>query len=354
VAWRAVLWHRHEPSSAFSGDASPRYPGGQHDMSLAPTAESAGTPRAAPPVPRRAWLTGTDLTGYLFISPWVFGFLVFTLFPFVASLLISMTNWQVVGDWQFIGLGNYEKMLSGRDNIFVESVKVTFIYSFARVPLIQIIAIGLALLLNQPIQGRAFFRTIFYLPAVTAGVATAYLWSFIFSNRGGLVNTIMGVFGIEGPNWLYSLEWSLPALIIISCWNVGTSMLIYLAALQGVPESLHEAAMIDGAGILARFRHITVPMITPAIFFNMVLGVIGSFQGFTDALIITNGGPGYSTLLYLLYLYQSAFRDGLMGYASALAWFLFLILMVFTLLQLVLSRRWVYYEGESPDQKRGA
>jgi multiple sugar transport system permease protein len=323
-------------------------------MSLAPTTDSAGTPRAAPQVHRRPWLTGTDLIGYLFISPWIVGFLVFTLIPFVASLLISMTNWEVVGDWKFIGLGNYEKMLSGRDTIFVESVKVTFIYSFARVPLIQIIALGLALLLNQPIYGRAFFRTIFYLPAVTAGVATAYLWGFIFSNKGGLVNTIIGLFGVEGPNWLYSLEWSLPALIIISCWNVGTSMLIYLAALQGVPESLHEAAMIDGAGVFARFRHITVPMITPAIFFNLVLGVIGSFQGFTDALIITNGGPAYSTLLYLLYLYQSAFRDGFMGYASALAWFLFLILFTFTMIQMALSRRWVYYEGETPDQQRRA
>jgi multiple sugar transport system permease protein len=323
-------------------------------MSLAPAADSAGTPRAAPQVQRRPWLTRTDLIGYLFITPWVIGFLVFTLFPFVASLFISMTNWAVVGDWKFVGLANYEKMLSGRDNIFVESVKVTFIYSFARVPLIQIIALGLALLLNQPIHGRAFFRTIFYLPAVTAGVATAYLWGFIFSNKGGLVNTVLESVGIQGPNWLYSLEWSLPALIIMSCWNVGTSMLIYLAALQGVPESLHEAAMIDGAGVFARFWHVTVPMITPAIFFNLVLGVIGSFQGFTDALIITNGGPGYSTTLYLLYLYQSAFRDGFMGYASALAWFLFLILMTFTLIQLGLSRRWVYYEGESPDRQRGA
>jgi multiple sugar transport system permease protein len=315
-------------------------------MSLAPAADravAASRPR------RRRFFTQTDLIGYLFISPWIVGFLVFTLFPFIASLFISLTNWEIVGDWEFVGTANYQKMLSGTDKLFVESLKVTFIYSITRVPLIQIFALALACLLNQPIRGRAVFRTIFYLPAVTAGVATAYLWAYLFSNNGGIVNTVLGFFGIQGPNWLYSVEWSLPTLIILSCWNVGTSMLIYLAALQSVPESLHEAAMIDGAGVLTRFWHVTVPMITPAIFFNMVLGIIGSFQGFTDAFIITQGGPGYSTLLYTLYLYRTAFSDLHMGYAAALAWILFLILMSFTLVQMVLSRRWVYYEGGQPD-----
>lgn len=311
-------------------------------MSLARADECAVIP---PRRRRRRFLTRTDLVGYLFISPWLVGFLVFTLFPFVASLLISLTNWEIVGDWDFVGTANYERLLSGRDDLFVESLKVTFIYSTTRVPLIQIIALALACLLNQPIRGRAIFRTIFYLPAVTAGVATAYLWAYLFSNNGGIVNTVLGLFGIQGPNWLYSTEWSLPTLIILSCWNVGTSMLIYLAALQSVPETLHEAAMIDGAGVLARFRSVTVPMITPAILFNLVLGVIGSFQGFTDAFIITQGGPGYSTLLYTLYLYRTAFNDLHMGYAAALAWILFLILMACTLVQFGLSRQWVYYEG---------
>jgi len=300
-------------------------------------------------VRRRRFFTQTDLVGYLFISPWIIGFLVFTFFPFVASLIISLTNWEIVGDWEFVGTANYQKMLSGNDRLFLESLKVTFTYSLTRVPLIQIFALALACLLNQPIKGRAVFRTIFYLPAVTAGVATAYLWAYLFSNNGGIINTALGLIGIEGPNWLYSTEWSLPTLIILSCWNVGTSMLIYLAALQAVPESLHEAAMIDGAGVLKRFWHVTVPMITPAIFFNMVLGIIGSFQGFTDAFIITQGGPGYSTLLYTLYLYRTAFSDLHMGYAAALAWILFLILLAFTAIQMVLSRRWVYYEGGHPD-----
>ena len=311
-------------------------------MSLARATDRAET---HPRIRRRRFFTRTDLVGYLFISPWIIGFLVFTLFPFIASLIISLTNWQIVGDWEFVGTANYQKMLSGNDRLFTESLKVTFTYSLTRVPLIQILALALACLLNQPIKGRALFRTIFYLPAVTAGVATAYLWAYLFSSNGGIINTVLGLVGIEGPNWLYSVEWSLPTLIILSCWNVGTSMLIYLAALQAVPESLHEAAMIDGAGVLKRFWHVTVPMITPAIFFNLVLGVIGSFQGFTDAFIITQGGPGYSTLLYTLYLYRTAFNDLHMGYAAALAWILFLILMTFTAVQMVLSKRWVYYEG---------
>jgi multiple sugar transport system permease protein len=315
-------------------------------MSLARATDRA---ESHPRIRRRRFFTRTDLVGYLFISPWIIGFLVFTLFPFAASLIISLTNWEIVGDWEFVGTANYQKMLSGNDRLFTESLKVTFTYSLTRVPLIQIFALALACLLNQPIKGRALFRTIFYLPAVTAGVATAYLWAYLFSSNGGIINTVLGLVGIEGPNWLYSVEWSLPTLIILSCWNVGTSMLIYLAALQAVPESLHEAAMIDGAGVLKRFWHVTVPMITPAIFFNLVLGVIGSFQGFTDAFIITQGGPGYSTLLYTLYLYRTAFNDLHMGYAAALAWILFLILMAFTAVQMVLSKRWVYYEGGPSD-----
>ncbi|MCC6626513.1 MAG: sugar ABC transporter permease [Chloroflexi bacterium] len=312
---------------------------------------SATPVTSAPPVVvsrRRPFLTRTDLTGYAFISLWLIGFVVFTLIPFVSSLFISFTNWKVVGAWKFVGFDNYIKMLSGRDNVFVAALTFTVVYTVVRVPLSQLIALGLATLLNQPIKGRPIFRTIFYLPAVTAGVATAFMWTTVFSNQGGFVNNVLKEFGITGPNWLYSLEWSPVTIIIVSLWNVGTSMLIYLAALQGVPESLHEAAMIDGAGVMRRFWNITIPMITPAIFFNTVLSLIGSFQGgFTESLIITNGGPGYSTTLYSLYLYRTAFQDALMGYASALAWFLFIVIMTFTLVQMAASKRWVYYEGDS-------
>lgn len=318
-------------------------------MSLAQPADTV-----TPGIPhvRRPFIRRIDLIGYLFISPWLIGFLLFTLFPFISSLFLSFTNWQIVGSWKFTGLANYEKLLSGRDNVFLEALRVTAIYTFIRVPLSQVIALALAMLLNQPIKARPIFRTIFYLPAVTAGVATAYLWQTVFTNNNGFVNNVLKVFGITGPNWLYSVEWSLYTLIIISLWNVGTSMLIYLAALQSVPESLHEAAMIDGAGVWSRFRNVTLPMISPAIFFNLVLGLIGSFQGgFTESFIITGGGPGYSTTFYSLYLYRTAFQDLHMGYASALAWILFVIIMFFTAMQLTLSKRWVYYEGEGPPER---
>jgi multiple sugar transport system permease protein len=318
-------------------------------MSLAPS-PTAGEAATAAPDRHRSLLNSNVFMGYLFISPWLIGFVIFTLFPFIASMFLSLTNWHVVGDWDFVGLANYQTIATGQDQLFNESIRVTFTYCLVRVPFVQIIALSLAMLLNQPIRGRAFFRTIFFLPAVTAGVATAYLWGYLFSGQVGLVNTMLAMFGIEGPNWLYSVEWSLPTLIILSCWNVGTAMLIYLAALQGVPESLHEAAMIDGAGVWSRFANVTVPMITPAIFFNLVLGIIDSFQVFTDAFIITNGGPGYSTLVYTLYLYRVAFQNMQMGYGSALAWILFMILLFFTAVQLALSRRWVYYEAEVPQR----
>lgn len=294
----------------------------------------------------RRWLTRTDLIGYLFISPWIFGFLVFTAFPFLASLALSFTNWEVVGDWEVVGLANYERMLGGRDQLFNFAIRNTAYYVVFHVPGVQIIALGMAVLLNQRLRGIGIYRTVFYLPAVTASVATAYLWAFILSNNGGLLNSALALVGIEGPNWLYSIHWSLPALIIMSLWNVGTTMLIYLAALQSVPAHLHEAAMIDGAGLWHRFRHVTVPMITPAMFFNIVLGIIGSFQVFTAAFIITGGGPANATLMYTLYLYRVAFEALHMGYASALAWVLFLIILFFTVVQLVMSRLWVYYEGE--------
>jgi multiple sugar transport system permease protein len=297
-------------------------------------------------VRRARWISRTDIIGYLFIMPWIIGFVVFTAFPFIASLILSFTNWEVVGDWKFVGLANYERMITGADQLFVRSLTNTAYYVIFHVPGVQIIALLMAMLLNQPLRGISVYRTIFYLPAVTAGVATAYLWAFIFSNNGGLLNAALGWVGIEGPNWLYSMEWSMPALIIMSLWNVGTAMLIYLAALQSVPAHLHEAAKIDGANVLHRFRHVTLPMITPATFFNIVLGIIGSFQVFTAAFIITAGGPANATLFYTLHLYRVAFEGLKMGYASALAWFLFLMILAVTVVQLLMARMWVYYEGE--------
>jgi multiple sugar transport system permease protein len=314
---------------------------------------AAGT-LARPAPARRRWLTRNDVWGYAFLSPWLIGFLVFTLFPFVASLFLSLTNWQIVGSWRFVGLRNFITLLTGGDVLFLQALRTTGIYVLFHVPGVQIIALALALLLNQRLRGLSAYRTIFYLPAVTAGVATSFLWAQIFASNGGLLNTGLGLLGIQGPNWLYSMEWSLPALIIMSFWNVGTIMLIYLAALQGVPRHLYDAAMIDGAGLWGRFLHVTVPMITPAIFFNVVQGIIGSFQVFTAAFIITAGGPANATLFYSLYLYRVAFQQMQMGFASALAWILFVIILAATIVQLLVAKYWVYYEGEPAMPTGGA
>src|SRR5919201_412994 len=303
---------------------------------------SRGTTTTSPYAERkRPLVSRTDLLGYLFISPWLVGFLAFSLLPFVASFLLSFTDWNIVGNWNWVGAQNYAKLLSGVDDRFVVSLYNTVRYAAVVVPGGQIIALLLALLLNKRGPGIAVYRTLFYIPAIASGVGTAYLWAQIFSAHGGLLNAAIELFGIEGPNWLYSLTWSMPALMIVGLWNVGTPMLIYLAALQGVPQSLYDAASVDGANTLRKFWHVTVPMVTPAMFFNVVLGFNGAFQVFTIAYVITNGGPANTTLFYSLYLYQVAFRNLRMGYAAALAWILFIIILIITAVQLVTARLWV-------------
>jgi multiple sugar transport system permease protein len=302
---------------------------------------------------KRPLISRTDLLGYLFISPWLIGFVAFSLVPFVASFLLSFTDWNIVGTWSWVGLQNYTKMVSGVDDRFVVSLYNTVRYAAVVVPGGQIIALALAMLLNKRGPGIAIYRTLFYIPAIATGVGTSYLWAQILSSKGGLLNAGLELVGIEGPNWLYSLTWSMPALMIVGLWNVGTPMLIYLAALQGVPQALYDAASVDGAGNLRKFFHVTIPMVTPAMFFNIVLGFIGAFQVFTIAYVITNGGPANTTLFYSLYLYTVAFRNLRMGYAAALAWILFLIILVVTVIQLLTARLWVYYEGNSPGTVAG-
>ncbi|MCS7222220.1 MAG: sugar ABC transporter permease [Anaerolineae bacterium] len=281
--------------------------------------------------------------GYLFISPWIIGFAIFTAGALLGSFSISLTEWNIVGTPKFIGLQNYQKMLE--DKFFWQSLKVTTLY-LSNVPINLVLGLLLALLLNQKVRGLGFFRTIFYLPSVTAGVAVSLLWMWIFNPRFGIINILLKKLGITGPAWLGSETWALPALIIMSVWGVGGGMLIYLGALQSVPTALYEAATLDGAGAWRRFLHITIPMITPVLLLNLIMGIIGSFQVFTQAYIMTNGGPNYATLFYVLYLYQQAFRWFNMGYASALAWVLFLIILVCTYLVLRTSSHWVYYESE--------
>lgn len=283
--------------------------------------------------------------GYAFISLWIVGFVVFTAGALLGSFSISLTKWNIVGTPEYVGLQNYQKMIE--DKFFWQSLRVTLIY-LLNVPLNLALGLFLALLLNQKIRGIGIFRTLFYLPSVTAGVAVSLLWLWIFNPKFGVINVLLkNLLDVKGPGWLGSETWALPALIIMSVWGVGGGMLIYLGALQGVPTTFYEAATLDGAGAWKKFRHITIPMITPVLLLNLIMGVIASFQVFTQAFIMTQGGPNYATLFYVLYLYQNAFQWFNMGYASALAWVLFLVILAFTIVILRTSSSWVYYEGET-------
>ena len=284
------------------------------------------------------------ITFYLTISPWLIGFLVFILAPMAIALYLSFSRWDLFGAPQWIGLGNYTRMT--RDPLFAQALKVTTIYTLVYVPMELIGGISLALLVNQKVRGVGVFRTIFYLPSVLAGVAYVVLWMWIFNPQGGLLNTLLGAIGINGPRWLIDPQWALPSLLLMTFWGWGRAMVIYLAGLQGVPPELYEAAAIDGAGAATKFWHITLPMTTPTILFALILSIIGTFQTFTSAFVATNGGPLDATLFYVLYIYRQAFQFFRMGYASALAWVLFVIIMALTLVLFRSGQFWVYYEGK--------
>ena len=283
------------------------------------------------------------LVGYLFLSPWILGFLIFLVGPMVASIYLSLTEYKVIKLPVWVGLANYVRMFS--DRLFYHSMKVTVTYTALSVPLGIVAALGVAVLLNQRIVASGLFRTIFYLPSVISGVAVAIVFAWIFNFRFGILNYFLSLVGIPGPNWLGHPRWTLWAFVIMSLWGIGGNVIIFLAALQGVPVPLYEAAKIDGAGNWRRFWAITLPMISPAILFVLIMGVIGTFQTFTQSYVMTGGGPANATLFYLLYLYRNAFNWFEMGYASAMAWVLFLVIMVCTLLLWRSSARWVYYES---------
>jgi len=292
-----------------------------------------------------------QVTGIAFISPWLIGFLVFTLGPMIVSLGASFTSWTMLSPPTWVGLENYERMF-GDDPLFAQSLLNTAYYVLLAVPLATVLALGLALILNQHLPGMGVFRTIFFLPSITNLVAVSILWIWVFNPEFGLLNSALRVVGVTGPLWLQSDSWAKPALIVMSLWGIGGSMIIFLAALQGVPHELYEAAALDGAGPVRRFRAITLPMISPAVFFSLVIGLIGGLQVFTQAFVMTGtaqpgseGGPNNSTLFVVLYLYKKAFQEFKMGYASALAWVLFCLILIVTLVQKRLSRKWVYYEA---------
>ncbi len=281
---------------------------------------------------------------YLCISPWLIGFVFFVLGPMLASLAMSFTRWDLLRDPRFIGVANYTRIATD-DPLFWQSLRVTVKYTLLYVPTELIGGLLLALLMNQPVRGITIYRTIYYLPSVLAGVAFVVVWMWLLHPEAGLVNAFLRIFGIQGPRWLTDPDTALYALWMMSIWGLGRTAIIYLAGLKDIPQSLYEAAAIDGAGTLRSFINITLPMLTPTIFFNLVLSVIATFQTFTSAFVATNGGPLDATLFYVLYIYRNAFQLFRMGYASALAWVLFVIILLLTMLIVRSARSWVYYGG---------
>ncbi|MFC7366479.1 MULTISPECIES: carbohydrate ABC transporter permease [Bhargavaea] len=290
--------------------------------------------------------TKEGLQGYLFILPWIIGFIVFTAGPLLFSFAASFTNYNVTSQMDFVGLSNYEKLFSG-DQLFWTSLYNTLYYVLFSVPLTTVGAILLSALLNRDIPGMRLFRTIYYLPAVLSGVGVYLLWMQLLEPGTGMVNTVLAWFGIAGPNWLFDPDWTKPALIFMKLWSVGGGMLLYLASMQGISKSLYEAAEIDGANAWQQFTRITIPMITPVIFFDIVTSLIGGFQIFQEAYVMSNGegGPVNSMLFYNLYMWQKAFEAFDMGYAMAMSWILFVIVFALTIVNLKLAPKWVHYEG---------
>jgi multiple sugar transport system permease protein len=302
--------------------------------------------------PRHMTLTRREaIAGYIFLLPWIVGFVWFTLGPFVWSFFLSLTDYSGAGAPHFIGLGNYKAMLFN-DPLFPKSLRVTAVYSALAVPLGLVLALGLALLLNQRIRGLNIWRTLYYLPSLVTAAAVALLWQYMFNEQFGLINSVLTGAHLPSVPWLDSEFWIIPALVLASLWGFGNAMLIFLGGLQGIPQELYEAAAIDGASAWRKFWHITLPMLSPTIFYNLIFGIIGSFQVFTLVFLLTGGvgtsvgGPNYASYVYALYIYQTAFAYGRLGYAAALGWALFALILVLTLIVFRSARFWVFYAGE--------
>ncbi|MEV6379737.1 sugar ABC transporter permease [Streptomyces sp. NPDC051773] len=284
-----------------------------------------------------------ERTAWVFLLPWFIGMAGVTLGPMIASLYFSMTDYNLLSSPEWVGLENYSKMLD--DPRLRQSLSVTFAYVALGVPLLLAVALALAMVLNRGIKGLAFYRSVYYLPSLLgASVAVGILWRQVFGTDG-LVNKFLGLFGIDGPGWISNPDTALYSLVVLHVWTFGSSMVIFLAGLRQIPEQYYEAAALDGAGRWAQFRHVTVPLLTPIIFFNLVLQVISSFQSFTQAFVVSGGtgGPSDSTLFYSLYLYEEGFGRLHMGYASAMAWLLVVIVGALTAINFYFSKRWVFY-----------
>ncbi|GAB4423991.1 MAG: sugar ABC transporter permease [Anaerolineae bacterium] len=305
-------------------------------------------------LPRRTQLTlrqREERDFYLCIAPWLIGFILFTGGPVVYSFVMSLTNWTGISTREWVGFQNYIQLFTV-DPLFWTVVKNTLVYGFFSVLLGTALALGAALLMNQKVPGISILRAIYYLPSVTSGVAVAIVFAYMFNARG-LVNYLLSLVGIQGPGWFSSQQWAMPGLIIVSLWGIGPNMLVLLAGLQGIPSHLYEAARIDGANLWQEFRHVTVPMLSPALFYVTVISMITSLQVFESVYILSSptgspgtlGGPGTALRVYVIDLYQNAFINLRMGYASAQAWILCVIIMLLTWVMLRISKRRVYYEG---------
>jgi multiple sugar transport system permease protein len=282
------------------------------------------------------------VTGYLFISPFILGFLCWFLIPALTAGWLTFTDWNLIRAPRYVGLDNLRQL--GKDALFWQALQVTIIYTLASVPVGLIVSFLLALLMNTKVRGITLFRTVYYLPSIVPAVASAVLWAWIFNTDFGLANVVLRAVGLPKIQWLQDPDWALPALILMSLWGLGASMVIYLAGLQGIPDVFYEAAEIDGAGRWSQLWNITIPLMSPVIFFNLIIGIIGTFQVFTAGFLITDGGPQNSTLFYVLYLYRNGFEYLRMGYAAALAWVLFFIIMALTLFVFKFAGGMVHYE----------
>lgn len=299
---------------------------------------------------RRRWpRADKTIAFWMFISPWLIGFAIFTVGPMISSIYVSLTSWDLITPPQFVGFANYTEAF--QDPRVGQALKVTLLYGVISVPLQTALAFVVALLLNAELPGMRFFRTIWYLPSLVSGVAQMVLFLWVFNPQYGLANDVLAHVGIEGPGWFNDASWALPTVILMSLWTVGGAMVIYLAGLKDVPLNLYEAAAIDGAGPLRMFWHVTMPQMSPIILFNALTGIIGSLQIFTQG-FVANGGPKDSLLFFVYYLYDNAFQNFRMGYASALAWILFVVILALTTVTLRGSAFAVYYETELTRKKR--
>jgi len=283
-----------------------------------------------------------NVTGYLFVSPFILGFIFWFLIPALIALYLSFHRWNLISEPVFVNFSNWQRLFT--DPLLPQALKATVLYTVISVPVGLVLSFGLATLLNNQLPGIGVFRTVFYLPSIIPAVASAALWAWMFNTEFGLVNVIIR--GLGGPKipWLQSPSWALPAIIIISLWNVGGAMIIFLAGLQGIPDIYYEAAEIDGAGRWTKLRHITLPLMSPVIFFNLVIGFINSFQVFIAGYLITDGGPVNATLFLVLYIYRTGFRSLDMGYAAVMSWVLFFILIGLSFLVFRYIGTRVYYE----------